>query len=105
MIPLLASNAVTVALMSALPGNGSFTFAEPVPMTLLGQAGLPPAWIISSSVALQTTAPFESTAVPAGNLMLNVRTDFGWPLFAVFEASDDSVTNDVPTDLPAFAEV
>src|SRR3954452_10272818 len=100
MRPLLALNAVTFALMSELPGKGSFTIAEPAPMTLFGQAGLPPAWIRSSSLALQMTAPFESALLPGGKLVSTSRVESGWLFFAVFEVSVESVENVVPTDLP-----
>src|SRR4051812_42901198 len=105
MRPFVASNAVTVALMSPEPGNGSRTRAEPAPTTLFGQAGLPPAWISSSSLALHAMAPFGSMALPDGNLMSNSRTAFGWLLFAVFDGSDESVENLTPTDLPVLGDV
>src|SRR5690242_20369258 len=74
-------------------------------MTLFGQAGLPPFWIIWSSLALQSGTALLFTAVPAGDLMSNVRTAFGWLLFAVLLGSVESVEKIVPTDLPALLEV
>src|SRR3954470_20037801 len=99
MSPLLRLKAVTFALMSGVFGNGRRAVAEPAPITALGQAGLPPAARISSSVFVHCGAPFESIFDPAGNVMSKLRTDFGCLLFAVLESSVEAVENVVPTDL------
>src|SRR3954453_11937327 len=70
-------------------------------MTLFGQAGLPPFWIMSSSLALQILTALSFTADPAGNLMSNSRTAFGWLLFAVLLGSVESVEKAMPADVPA----